>query len=149
MELKSILKKCMIDFLMIQAGITFTIGVIGCIKTPTLGVTHYSFFMPFVYAFFCVIPSLVIYSAKELSIKQMLIRKAIQFLLIEFIVMLVSYIIGTLNNTFICIAIILAVIVVYIVVNVLEYLFCKSAADAMTKKIQHIKEKEQNERCHE
>ena len=149
MELKSILKKCMIDFLMIQAGITFTIGVIGCIKTPALGVTHYSFFMPFVYAFFCVIPSLVIYSAKELSIKQMLIRKAIQFLLIEFIVMLVSYIIGTLNNTFICIAILLAVIVVYIVVNVLEYLFCKSAADAMTKKIQHIKEKEQNERCHE
>ena len=149
MELKSILKKCMIDFLMIQAGITFTIGVIGCIKTPALGVTHYSFFMPFVYAFFCVIPSLVIYSAKELSIKQMLIRKAIQFLLIEFIVMLVSYIIGTLNNTFICIAILLAVIAVYIAVNVLEYLFCKSVADAMTKKIQHIKEKEQNERCHE
>lgn len=145
MELKSILKKCMIDFLMIQAGITFTIGVIGCIKTPSLGVTHYSFFMPFVYAFFCVIPSLVIYSAKELSIKQMLIRKAIQFLLIEFIVISVSYIIGTLNNTFICIAIILAVIVVYIVVNVFEYLFCKSAADAMTKKIQHIKEKEQND----
>ncbi|MBD5453018.1 MAG: hypothetical protein HDR30_01655 [Lachnospiraceae bacterium] len=149
MELRSILKKCMIDFLMIQAGITFAIGVIGCIKTPALGVTHYSLFMPFVYAFFCVIPSFVIYSAKELSIKQMLIRKVIQFLLIEFIVMLISYIIGTLNNTFICIAIILAVIVVYIVVNVLEYLFCKSAADAMTKKIQRIKEKEQHEQCHE
>ena len=145
MELKSILKKCMIDFLMIQAGITFAIGVIGCIKTPALGVTHYSFFVPFVYAFFCVIPSLVIYSAKELSIKQMLIRKAIQFLLIELIVMLISYIIGTLNNTFICIAILLAVIVVYIVVNILGYLFCKSEADAMTKKIQHIKEKEQDE----
>ena len=145
MELKSILKKCMIDFLMIQAGITFTIGVIGCIKTPSLGVTHYSFFMPFVYAFFCLIPSLVIYSAKELSIKHILIRKSIKFLLIEFIVISVSYIIGTLNNTFLCIAIILAVIVVYIVVNVFEYLFCKSAADAMTKKIQHIKEKEQND----
>ena len=147
MELKSILKKCMIDFLMIQAGIAFAIGVIGCIKTPALGVTHYSFFMPFVYAFFCVIPSLVVYSTKELSIKQMLIRKVIQFLLIELIVMLVSYIIGTLNNTFICIAILLAVIAVYIAVNVLEYLFCKSAADAMTKKIQHIKEKEQHEQC--
>ncbi len=145
MELRSILKKCMIDFLMIQAGITLAIGVIGCIKTPALGVTHYSFFMPFVYAFFCVIPSFVIYSAKELSIKQMLIRKAIQFLLIEFIVMLVSYIIGTLNNTFICIAIFLAVIVVYIVVNFFEYLFCKSEADTMTKRIQHIREKEQDD----
>ena len=63
--------------------------------------------------------------------------------------MLLSYIIGTLNNTFICIAILLAVIAVYIAVNVLEYLFCKSAADAMTKKIQHIKEKEQDEQYHE
>ena len=149
MELRSILKKCMMDFLMIQAGISLAIGVIGCIKTPALGVTHYSFFVPFVYAFFCVIPSFVIYSAKELSIKQMLARKVIQFLLIELIVILVSYIVGTLNNTFIRIAILLAVIVIYIVVNVLEYLFCKSAADAMTKKIQHIKEKEQDEQYHE
>ena len=149
MELRTILKKCMTDFLMIQAGISLAIGVIGCIKTPALGVTHYSFFMPFVYAFFCIIPSFIIYTAKELSIKQMLVRKIIQLLLIEFIVMSVSYIIGTLNNAFICIAIILTVIVVYIFVNVLEYLFCKSEADAMTKKIQHIKEKEQNEQCHE
>lgn len=149
MELRSVLKKCMMDFLMIQAGITLAIGVIGCIKTPTLGVTHYSFFMPFVYAFLCVIPSFVIYSAKELSIKQMLVRKVIQFLLIEFIVMLVSYMIGTLNNTFICIAILLAVVVVYTVVNVLEYLICKSAADAMTKKIQYIKEREQDDQYHE
>lgn len=145
MELKSILKKCMMDFLMIQAGITLSIGVIGCIKTPTVGVTPYSFFIPFVYAFFCVIPSFVIYSANELSIKQMLVRKVIQFLLIEFIVMSVSYMMGTLNNTFICIAILLAVVVVYIVINVLEYLFCKSETDAMTKKIQYIKEKEQDE----
>lgn len=149
MELRSVLKKCIIDFLMIQAGITLAIGVIGCIKIPELGVTHYSFFMPFVYAFFCVIPSLVVYSAKELSIKQMLIRKVIQLFLIELIVILVSYVIGTLNNTFICIAILLAVAIVYIVVNVFEYLFCKSEADTMTKKIQHIKEKEQNDEKHE
>ena len=144
MELRSVLKKCILDFLMIQAGITLAIGVIGCIKTPELGVTHYSFFMPFVYAFFCVIPSLVIYSAKELSIKQMLVRKVIQFFLIELIVMLVSYMIGTLNNSFICIVILLAVAIVYVLVNVFEYLFCKSEADTMTKKIQHIKEKEQD-----
>ena len=65
MELKSILKKCMIDFLMIQAGITFTIGVIGCIKTPSLGVTHYSFFMPFVYAFFALFLRLLFIQQKN------------------------------------------------------------------------------------
>ncbi len=148
MELKSILKKCMMDFLLIQAGITFVIGVIGCIKAPVSRISYDSFFMPFIYAFFCSIPSFVIYSAKELSIKQMLVRKAIHFLLIESIVMLISYMIGTLTDTSICIAILLAVIVVYTAVNVFEYLFCKLEADAMTKKIQYIRGKEQEEQYH-
>lgn len=142
MELKSILKKCMLDFLVIQAGITLAMGIIGCINPPSYGVSHYLFFMPFVYAFFCVIPSVVVYSSKELSIKQMLVRKAIHFVLIELIVMLISYKTGVLASTFMRIAIPLSAAAVYIMVNVLEYLFCKLEADTMTKKIQCVREKD-------
>lgn len=141
MELRSILKKCMLDFFLIQAGITFAIGVIECIGSPASGAAQYIFFMPFVYAFFCVIPSIVVCSSKELSIKQMLVRKAIHFALIELIVMLISYKTGVLASTFMRIAIPLSAAAVYIMVNVFEYLFCKLEADIMTKKIQCIREK--------
>ena len=127
---------------MIQAGITFAIGVIECIGTSTSGAAQYIFFMPFVYAFFCVIPSIVVCSSKELSIKQMLVRKAIHFALIELIVMLISYKTGVLASTFMRIAIPLSAAAVYIMVNVLEYLFCKLEADTMTKKIQCVREKD-------
>ena len=142
MELRSILKKCMLDFFLIQAGITFAIGVIECIGTSASGADQYIFFMPFVYAFFCVIPSIVVYSSKELSIKQMLVRKTIHFVLIELIVMLISYKTGVLASTFMRIAIPLSAAAVYIMVNVLEYLFCKLEADTMTKKIQCVREKD-------
>lgn len=149
MELRNILKKCMINFLMIQAGITLSVGIIGCINPPPSGVSHYVFFMPFVYAFFCIFPSFVTYSKKELSIKQMAMRKVVQFLLIELVVMLISYIIGTLHDTFMSTAIMLAVAVIYAAVNFGDYLISKSDADAMTRKIQRIKRQEQEWERHE
>lgn len=138
MELKEFLKKRAVDFLMIQAGITLSVGVIGSLSHSTTYITPYAFFMPFVYAFFCILPSFVVYSPTELSIRQMAVRKVIQFLLIELVTLLISYLIGTLHSTFVCIAIVLAVAVVYAAINLIDYLTLKSDTDSMTKKIQSI-----------
>lgn len=144
MEMRNILRKCMTDFLMIQAGITLATGVLGCFAAPPREVSPTVFFMPFVYAFFCVMPSFVIYSARELSVRQMLVRKVIQFLLIEAIVMLISYISGVMGTVFLRVAIPVSAAVIYAAVNVLDYLFCRSDAHIMTEKIQRMKEKGQN-----
>lgn len=140
MEFRSILKKYINDFLMIQAGVTLTIGIISCIRPLQTGVNRYMFFMPFIYAFFCTLPSLVVCSKKELSLKQMITRKIIQFVLIELIVFLISYVMGPLRDIFMSVAIIVAVAVVYAIVNCLDYLIAKSDAKAMTKKLLQIKE---------
>ena len=52
MEFRTILRKCINNFLMIQAGITLAIGIISCIQPPQMGVNRFMFFMPFIYAFF-------------------------------------------------------------------------------------------------
>lgn len=148
MEIRNILKKYMIDFLMIQAGITLAIGIISCINPPPAGINRYMFFMPFVYAFLCLLPSFVTYSREELSIKQMTVRKVIQFVLIELLVVLVSCIMGPLHDIFMGIAIIMVVAVIYAVVNCLDYLIFKADAEAMTKKLQRIKE-QQGSKQHE
>lgn len=75
----------------------------------------------------------------------MAVRKVIQFLLIELTVILISYVIGALQTPLIRTAIIIAVAVVYLLVNYFSYLISKSDADAMTQKIQHIK-KQKKER---
>ena len=75
----------------------------------------------------------------------MAVRKVIQFLLIELTVILISYVIGALQTPLIRTAIIIAVAVVYLLVNYFSYLISKSDANAMTQKIQHIK-KQKKER---
>ena len=136
MELGEFLKRCAVSFLMIQAGITLSVGIICCIKPPPHGLSHYAFFMPFVYAFFCILPSFVVYSSKELSVRQMAVRKVIQFFLTEFVTLLISYLIGTLDSAFLCVSIAAAVAVIYVAVNLLDYLLLKSDADMMTTAIQ-------------
>ena len=133
MEFRNSLKKYINDFLMIQAGITLSIGIISRLSPPPAGMDPNMLFMPFVYAFFCTLPSLIVYSKKELSIRQMAVRKIIQFLLIELTVILISYVIGALQNPFMCTAIIIAVAVVFRLVNCFSYLISKSDAKAMTQ----------------
>ena len=143
MELREFLKKCMIDFLLIQAGITLAIGIIGCTSSPEGQVNYYILFMPFLYAFFCLLPSFITYSSKELSIRQMIFRKVIQFLLIELIVLLISYLAEALVNTFLCITIMLTVVVIYSAVNLIDFYIEKTNSDSMTRKIQQLKESTQ------
>lgn len=145
MEFREFFKKCVIDFLLIQAGITLSIGVIGC-TSPSADRPDYSIlFLPFVYALFCLLPSFVVYSSKELSPKQMVFRKIFQFLLIEAVVLLVSYIAGALISKSLCITIMLTVAIIYAAVNLIDYYMEITDSAAMTKKIQQLKEQTQNE----
>lgn len=135
------------DFLLIQAGITLSIGIIGC-SSPSAGRPDYSIlFLPFIYAFFCLLPSFVVYSSKELSLKQMVFRKILQFLLIEAVVVLVSYIAGAFINDSLCVTILLTVAIICAAVNLIDYYMEKNDSAEMMKKIQQIKEQTKNESC--
>lgn len=139
MELKDFLKRRLLGFLLIQAGITISIGVIGLLMPSAKGLSPVAFFMPFIYALFCVLPSFVTYSRKELSIKQTIIRKVIEFILIEAVILLISYLIGALINSFMWVAIAISVAVIYIGNTLISYFILKNDAQAMTKKLRNLK----------
>ena len=71
MEFKEFLKARLLDFLLIQAGITLVIGLLGWLLQPTVKLGPMILFVPFVYAFFCVLVSFVTYSKHELSVRAM------------------------------------------------------------------------------
>ena len=52
MEFKEFLKARLLDFLLIQAGITLVIGLLGWLLQPTVKLGPMILFVPFVYAFF-------------------------------------------------------------------------------------------------
>lgn len=135
MELKEFLKKIVWVFLMIQAGITIAIGVVGLFTHIPNTLSPVAFFMPFVYAFFCTLVSLVTYSSKELSVRSLLIRKTIQFILIEATVLFITYSVKALVNRFMVIAVALSVFIIFVLLNLIDYFLSKAQADKMTEKL--------------
>ena len=140
MEFKEYMKKIVRDFFMIQAGINIAIGTIGMVYPGQVKLSPMAFFMPFIYAFFCILPSFILYSPRELGIKQMLFRKVVHFFLLEAIVLSLTYFVKALTDSFIVVSIFIAVFVVCLFVTLADYIYSKTQADKMTEKLKKIKE---------
>ena len=63
MDRKEFLKNRLIDFFMIQTGISVAVALIGSMYAPDYTLPYGAFLMPSVYAFFCTLPTLVTYSS--------------------------------------------------------------------------------------
>ena len=133
MNKTDILKQMALNFFMIHCGINAAIGLIGSLYAQDQCIPYSAMFSPMIYAFFCVLPTLITYSAKEMSITNLLVRKLLEFLLIMGIVVVLTYSSGLWTSPLIVGAIMLSVVVVYGVVCGLDYLICNTKARAMNR----------------
>lgn len=139
MDKREFVKARLLDFVLIQAGITLSMGVMS-LFSPFETVSKYTLFMPFVYAFFCTLPGCVTYSKRELTIRQMAWRRVLEFLLILLSALTIAYLTGVLINRFMVIAIALSVVAVYCAVVLIDYLIARAAANAMTQKLRALQQ---------
>ena len=135
MEFKGYLKARLLDFLLIQAGITLVIGFLGWLFQPTVRLSPIILFVPFVYAFFCVLVSFVTYSPHELSVKAMAGRKVIQFVLIETVVVLISYTFEPSLKSSMAAVIMLSAALIYVGVQGIDYLIARRTANELTAEL--------------
>ena len=142
MEFKEFLKARLLDFLLIQAGITLVIGLLGWLLQPTVKLGPMILFVPFVYAFFCVLVSFVTYSKHELSVWAMAGRKVIQFGLIEVVVVLVSYAFEPSLERSMAAVIMLSAAVICAIVQGNAYLIARRAANELTAELRLLQERE-------
>ena len=142
MEFKEFLKARLLDFLLIQAGITLVIGLLGWLLQPTVKLGPMILFVPFVYAFFCVLVSFVTYSKHELSVGAMAGRKVIQFGLIEVVVVLVSYAFEPSLERSMAAVIMLSAAVICAIVQGIDYLIARRTANELTAELRLLQERE-------
>lgn len=120
MSIRMFIKRQIANYFIVVTCITFLMGILGFIYEPDSQIHYDAFFSPLLFGLLGIIPSLVSYSKRELSLKQMLIRKVIQLLLLEIIILGFSYIVG-LDKNQMALTLILAVAVIYIVVHVISW----------------------------
>ncbi len=89
--MKEHIKDNLINFFIIVTMINIVIFICGTFMAPDQNITYAAFLVPIIDGILGVIPGLVMYSKRELTVKQMIVREIIQFVMVEIIILLFSF----------------------------------------------------------
>ena len=131
-------------FFVLVTLINIVMSVVGKIVQPDLTFGYHVLILPIVYAAAGVIPMIIMYSNHELTVKEVIIRKIIQFLLIEMILVLIIF-----GKDFflpeyreLLFAVMLCVFIVFVFANIISWEMDRIAAKRMTEKLLSLQRKE-------
>ena len=142
---KELFDKMFRTYFVLVTLINVAIFVSGSITQPDSRFGYSVFIMPLLYALAGILPQLVMYSRHELSIKEILLRKLIQLLLIE---LLVNGIILSENAlrpeyTSIIKTISICIVLVFILANVISWIMDYNSAQKLTRELAEFQAKNQ------
>lgn len=122
MSFSSFLRDCAIKFFIIVTCLNVATAVFGSVLQPGVTLGFDSFYSPLIGAALGTLPSFILYSRKELNLRQTIIRKVLHLLALEIVIIGFSFSIGKSFNLFQIMLFIGIVLVVYFVVNLIDRL---------------------------
>lgn len=128
-------------FFICTTCITFLEGIFGMIFFPDMELRYDAFFSPPLFAFFSVLFGLVTKSKKELSVKQVWLRRGIHLLLIEGLVLGLNYSAGAVFEPVVLFALIISIVVVFAAVYVIMWIYDKRSAAMFNEKLKQFQSK--------
>lgn len=134
MSLREILYKALMTYFVIATCITAAILILGMSFDSDAVLTYEAFASPLIFAALGIIPNFIMYSSKELSNKQILLRKLIQFLIIEAEVLTVGFASPEIHteNFSVTAGMFVSVMIIFIFTNVITMLNSCFIARQMT-----------------
>ena len=142
MSLKEILYRSLMIYFILVTCITAGIAILGSSLDPDASFGYSAFVSPFIFAALGVIPNLLMYSAKELSDRQIILRKIIQLAVIEAEVVgvcIISPVIHT-EQSEVIIGVMISVLVIYILVHLVMIMNNYFAARQLTKELMQFQQ---------
>ena len=132
MNLGDFLRKNLMRFFIIVTCVSIAIGLIGLIYEPNRQFGYEAYFSPIIFGLIGVLPSIVTYSKKELTIKQMKTRKVLQLIVLEGMVMSFGYVMGIMKDNMM-LSLALAVLVVFIMVHLISWIIDYKEAEKLNE----------------
>ncbi|MDD4112384.1 MAG: hypothetical protein PHC56_05070 [Herbinix sp.] len=134
MSISEFVRKQLMNYFIIVTILTLVIAILGLIYEPNQSFGYEAYFSPLLFGLIAVIPSLVTYSTKELSLKQSIMRKIFQLLLIEAMILSFSHIVGILKSEMIG-SMILSILIIFVAVHLIEWIINNKNAKKLTLKL--------------
>lgn len=133
--MKEHIKDNLMNFFIIVTLVNIVIFACGMILMPEQQLTYTAFLVPIIDGLLGIIPGLVMYSKRELTVRQMLIREVIQLLSIEAIILFFTFgFSGSLNIKYL-VVVATSVAVVYVLVIVIRYFLDIRSAKKLTDEL--------------
>ena len=136
------IKNNLMSFFIIVTLVNIAIFLSGMILAPDEKIGYTAFIVPVIDGVLGIIPGLVMYSKRELSVKQMAVREVIQLISIELIIFLFMFGFSGVSAEQVprLIVVIGSVAVVFVAVKVIMYLFDFRTARKMTDELKLFQE---------
>ncbi len=141
MNFNDYFKKCLMDYFIIVTCITAVIGIIGLIFEPNMQFGYEAYFSPLIFGAISIIPSLISYSKKELSVKQMIFRNILQLVILECLILITGYSFGIMRDKSIIISVALSVIIVFIIVHLISWFIDSKTAVVLNDNLKVFQDK--------
>ena len=137
MQGKELLSKMFRNYFVLVTLINAVIFVSGSIAKPDARFGYSVFVMPLIYALAGILPQAVMYSNRELSIKEVLLRKFIQLLLIELLVngIILGENVLRAEYTDLLKTISVCVVLVYVFANIISWVLDSMSARTLTREL--------------
>ncbi len=144
--MKERIKDILNSFFITVTLINVAMLVLGKLLEPTQVFGYEAFMYPLIYGLIGTIPSIVIRDKKELSVKQELIRKVMNMLLI--IVLMLAFMFGGREITSELIAaavgVAISIVIIFVLVNLIIWWLDLKTAKDMTEDLLKYQEKQEN-----
>ena len=137
MQGKELINDMIYTYFMLVTMILGVMTVLGMHFMPDVTFGYEAFGTPLIYAGFGTLPNIIMYAKKELTMKQFLIRKTIQLILVEVIVIAVAVpkeIIKE-GKTEVVVALTVSILVVYLLTHLIEWFQNYTMAKKMTEEL--------------
>ena len=134
MEFKRFLVNKLILFFMLSMMITVAVSLIGSEFDGDASLSYGALMTPVKYAALCLLPTFVTWSRHELSLREILLRKALVLVLLEAVILLIAFtspVIDT-ENGWVVLTLVGSVLVIFLLVNLFTWVRESAEAKRMT-----------------
>ena len=141
MTKKNSYKRLGLQFLLIQAGISFSVGLAGSILDYEKQISYLSLLVPFVMAAFCMVPTALLNTDRQLTVKQTIIRRIFLLLIIECIILTIQKICNPSTSLSRLILVSIAVVIIYLLVHWIMWYSSQKEAAKLNERIEEFRNK--------
>lgn len=140
---KDFLNSLIRSFFSVVTMIVLAMAILGRIFAPEELFGYDAFYLPLIYGAIGVLPDVVMYSRKELSVKEIILRKMIQLVMIEGAILFIMFSFGPEYNqrTAMIISVAVSILIIFIIVNLADYAHGCATARRLNDEIRRFQER--------